>query len=398
MVAGRTCDCVPSCFQPRRGRVCGTCNREVPNGPLPLSRQGCPLGRSLASSMLDWAGDDALVVADQDSPEEPFHIIRLSIDTGETRQLTSPPPHSSGDLCPVVSPDGQTLAFTRGLAPAPSDIYVLPVTGGEPRRVTFDESVITALTWSEDGGSIVFSSERGAMAGAGSLWRVRVDASTARPEPEQLRGIGQKAGGPVIARRGRRLAYVETSRDVNLWRVAATGEGPAQPFVSSTREEQQPRLFSRWLSHCVRLEQVRELGGLGCEFRRVESTAGHVIRSSAGVAATMVAERPSPRVHPHTRRKRRYLHDHSRRQRAPATDVGSCFGRMRLPGREMGAGCTSRRIVRVCTRYGKQLSMSPPGCSKSRTAVAAIPGSPRTAIGSSTPNAQTRPWRSGAQV
>ena len=190
--------------------------------------------------MLDWAGDDALVVADQNSPEEPFHIIRLSMDTGERQQLTSPPPHSSGDLRPVVSPDGQTLAFTRGLAPAVSDIHVLPVTGGEPRRVTFDESVITALTWSEDGGSIVFSSERGAMAGAGSLWRVRVDASTARPEPEQLRGIGQKAGGPVIARRGRRLAYVETSRDVNLWRVAATGEGPAQPLVSSTREEQSP--------------------------------------------------------------------------------------------------------------------------------------------------------------
>jgi Tol biopolymer transport system component/DNA-binding winged helix-turn-helix (wHTH) protein len=190
--------------------------------------------------MLDWSGDGALVVADQNSPEEPFHIIRLSIDTGETRQLTSPPPRSSGDLRPVVSPDGQTLAFTRGLAPAPSDIYVLPVTGGEPRRVTFDESVITSLTWSEDGGSIVFSSERGAMAGTGSLWRVRVDASTARPELEQLRGIGQRATGPVIARRGRRLAYMESVRDTNLWRVAATGEGLAQPLVSSTREENSP--------------------------------------------------------------------------------------------------------------------------------------------------------------
>ena len=190
--------------------------------------------------MLDWSGDGALVVADQDSPEEPFHIIRLSIDTAETQQLTSPPPHSYGDLRPVVSPDGKTLAFTRGLAPTPSDIYVLPVTGGEPRRVTFDDNVITALTWSEDGGSIVFSSERGAMAGAGSLWRVRVDVSTARPEPQQLHGIGQRATGPVIARRGRRLAYVESAQDVNLWRVAATGEGLAQPLVSSTREENGP--------------------------------------------------------------------------------------------------------------------------------------------------------------
>ena len=57
-----------------------------------------PFSRPHSSfKMLDWSGDGALVVADQNSPEEPFHIIRLSIDTGETQQLTSPPPHSSGD-------------------------------------------------------------------------------------------------------------------------------------------------------------------------------------------------------------------------------------------------------------------------------------------------------------
>jgi Tol biopolymer transport system component len=190
--------------------------------------------------MLDWSGDGALVVADQNSPEEPFHIIRLSIDTGETQQLTSPPANSYGDIRPAVSPDGQTVAFTRALAATPSDIYLVSMSGGEPRRVTFDDRVITALSWSEDGGSIVFSSERGAMAGAGSLWRVRVEPSTMRPEPEQLRGIGQRATGVVIARRGRRLAYQENFQDTNFWRVAATGDGPAQLRVSSTREENGP--------------------------------------------------------------------------------------------------------------------------------------------------------------
>lgn len=190
--------------------------------------------------MLDWSRDGALVVADQNSPEEPFHLIRLSIDTGDTKQLTSPPANSYGDLRPAVSPDGQTVAFTRALAPTTSDIYRVPISGGEPRRVTFDDLVITALSWSEDGGSIVFSSERGAMAGAGSLWRVRVDESTTRPEPEQLRGIGQRATGVAIARRGRRLAYQEQFNDTNFWRVAATGDGPARLLVSSTREESGP--------------------------------------------------------------------------------------------------------------------------------------------------------------
>ena len=144
--------------------------------------------------VLEWCCDGrALVVVDQVSDRGPFHIIRLSVDTGERQPLTSPPPHSYGDIHPAVSPDGQTLAFARSLAAGPSDVYLLPMSGGEPRRLTFDDNVITGLTWSEDGGSIVFSSERGAMAGTGSLWRVRVGASTSPPEPEQLRGFGPRA-------------------------------------------------------------------------------------------------------------------------------------------------------------------------------------------------------------
>ncbi len=191
--------------------------------------------------ILDWSGDGrALVVVDQNSPEEPFYIVRVSIDTGERYPVTSPPAHSYGDIHPAVSPDGQTLAFARSVAPGPSDIYVLPMSSGEPRRLTFDDNVITGLTWSEDGGSIVFSSERGAMAGTGSLWRIRVGTSTSRIEPEQLLGVGQRAIVPVIAKKGRLLAYQEHFQDTNLWRVASTGREPPEPLISSTREENFP--------------------------------------------------------------------------------------------------------------------------------------------------------------
>jgi Tol biopolymer transport system component len=40
-------------------------------------------------------------------------IVLLSIETLETRRLTSPPAQSDGDWHPAFSPDGQTLAFTR---------------------------------------------------------------------------------------------------------------------------------------------------------------------------------------------------------------------------------------------------------------------------------------------
>ena len=191
--------------------------------------------------VLEWCCDGrALVVVDQVSDGGPFHIIRLLVDTGERQPLTSPPPHSYGDIHPAISPDGQTLAFARSLAAGPSDVYLLPMSGGEPRRLTFDDNVITGLTWAEDGGSIVFSSERGAMAGTGSLWRVRVGASTSRPEPEQLRGFGPRASGPVIARQGGLLAYQEYFQNTNLWRVSTTGREPPQLVISSTREQNFP--------------------------------------------------------------------------------------------------------------------------------------------------------------
>ena len=188
--------------------------------------------------MLDWFPDGvALAVSDQNSPEEPFQIIRLSLDTGERHQLTSAPPHSYGDSQPDVSPDGRTLAFTRSLAANSSDIYIVPATGGDPRRLTFDHKPITGLAWTEDGRSIVFSSERGATAGAGSLWRLLVRAATSRSAPEQVAGIGSRAILPAIASQGRLLAYQEAFQDTNLWRAASSGSGSPERVISSTREE-----------------------------------------------------------------------------------------------------------------------------------------------------------------
>lgn len=189
--------------------------------------------------ILDWFPDGrTLAVADQNSPEEPFNIIRLSLDTGQRHQLTSAAPHSYGDSQPAVSPDGRTVAFTRSPSSRnSSDIHIVPVTGGEPRRLTFDHNVITGLAWTEDGRGIVFSSERGAAAGAGSLWRLPVSGSTSRSEPEQLAGIGPRAIVPAISRRGPLLAYQEYLADTNLWRAPSTGSGSPERLISSTREE-----------------------------------------------------------------------------------------------------------------------------------------------------------------
>jgi Tol biopolymer transport system component len=190
-------------------------------------------------STLDWFPDgQALLMADKNSRDEPSAIYRLSIATGKKQQLTAPPPQSYGDFGVALSPDGRTLAFVRSISIPASDIYVTQLSGGEPRRLTFENQVVGGLAWSADGRSIVFSSERDATTSAGSLWRI--DATgTSRPRLEPVPGTGTRATRPAVARQGGLLAYQELYHDANLWRAPASG-GTPELVNSSTREEAVP--------------------------------------------------------------------------------------------------------------------------------------------------------------
>ncbi len=62
-----------------------------------------------------------------------------------TRLTSSPGQEESG----AFSPDGQTLAFTANYE-GPSEVYTMPVSGGVPRRRTFDGQAIVE-GWTPDG-------------------------------------------------------------------------------------------------------------------------------------------------------------------------------------------------------------------------------------------------------
>ena len=66
---------------------------------------------------------------------------------GQARRLTSTP---SAEIDPWFSPDGTRLAFTATVG-GNTDVYVVPVTGGEPTRLTFHPSLDAARGWSPDG-------------------------------------------------------------------------------------------------------------------------------------------------------------------------------------------------------------------------------------------------------
>jgi Tol biopolymer transport system component/DNA-binding winged helix-turn-helix (wHTH) protein len=181
-----------------------------------------------------------LAVAERSSPAEPFSIFLLSAETGEKRRLTQPPAQYFGDWNPAFSPDGKTLAFTRGVNGVSLDIHVVPVSGGEPRRLTFDGAHKKSLAWTPDGREIVFSSSRGGSVNTAMLWKIPAAGGT----PERLIGVGQNVFTLAIDRQGNRLAYEQRILDTNIYRIDAsdsTGQSsPHTKLISSTFQDNSP--------------------------------------------------------------------------------------------------------------------------------------------------------------
>ena len=64
--------------------------------------------------LLEWTPDGKwLLTADRVPPDEASSLFLISVESGEKKRLTFPPPASLGDVTGAISPDGRTLAFSR---------------------------------------------------------------------------------------------------------------------------------------------------------------------------------------------------------------------------------------------------------------------------------------------
>ena len=192
------------------------------------------LGRAL-----DWSPDGKFIaMRDKRSPQAPYGISLISVETGEKRAITSPLATLHGDYHPAFSPDGSLLAFLRGDSLAAIDIYVIPAAGGEARRITSDNQRMIGMAWTAEGGELVFFSERGGEVG---LWRVSASGGT----PERVMAVGGNAIHPHVAPVGDRLAYVQNHLDTNIWRIEASSQaGKADTptrLIASTQADSNPQ-------------------------------------------------------------------------------------------------------------------------------------------------------------
>src|SRR2546422_10076205 len=107
--------------------------------------------------LLAWVFTCAAVTARADEARHPFSVR----DMIAMERLASPQP----------SPDGGRVVFTRRVYDAEANknftnLWIVPIDGGEPRRLTSAPPPDTAPPWSPDGRAIAVVSDRGGAAQA----------------------------------------------------------------------------------------------------------------------------------------------------------------------------------------------------------------------------------------
>lgn len=100
---------------------------------------------------------------------------------GSARRLTS---FQGQTQQPRLSPDGRMVAFSAEYA-GNTDVYVVPVEGGQPTRLTWHPSADVVQGWSPDSKTIMFASPRATWApnAAPRFWTVPVGGGVESPMP-----------------------------------------------------------------------------------------------------------------------------------------------------------------------------------------------------------------------
>jgi len=134
----------------------------------------------------------------------------VSREGGEARLLTS---GNGTKTDPVFSPDGSMIAFS-GDYDGNVDVYVMPSTGGVPRRLTHHPAIDEVVGWSPDGKSVLFRSTRNSYSRFNRLFTVSLEGGLPHELPLPTAEFG------AFSADGKHIAYVPVD---NTRRLSAIG-------------------------------------------------------------------------------------------------------------------------------------------------------------------------------
>ncbi|MCU6433828.1 PDZ domain-containing protein [Undibacterium sp. Jales W-56] len=131
--------------------------------------------------------------------------------------------HPASEFSPKFSPDGKWLAYSASYDNN-TDVYVIPVDGGEARRLTWHPGQDVVVGWSADGKRVLFASNREiANSRSNQLYEVPLEGGYEKKVMEAIAFEGNWSGdGKYLAYRPFRQAYSGPSG----WRLHRGGTTP----------------------------------------------------------------------------------------------------------------------------------------------------------------------------
>ncbi len=112
---------------------------------------------------------------------------------------------------PIFSPDGSEIAFT-GYYDGNFDVYVIPATGGAPRRLTYHPAPDHVIGWTRDGKQVLFSSSRNSTSGYSQLFTVSRTGGFPTQIPLPIAAEGSYSPDE------KELAYVPVDHAFEIWK------------------------------------------------------------------------------------------------------------------------------------------------------------------------------------
>jgi Tol biopolymer transport system component len=220
-------------------------------------------------------GKQVVVVADWESEHSNLWLLTLEdgAASGSPRRLTDDPIGRASH--PAFSPDGTLVAYYRKIGDT-RDIWIVPVKGGEPRRIIKSDGSDVHPAWAPDGQRMAFVSDR---SGSSKIWLVDIQDGKPIGQPSKL------ASSATVAE----LAPAWSPADDVLAFVAGDSEGHEVWVEDPAKPSSRRRLTSGAGALCVDWETEGSLlvsgywGENVVELRRVRLADGHVSRLGDGI-------------------------------------------------------------------------------------------------------------------